>query len=319
MKYFYCIFFIGVLLLFASCEEKVVEIVSVIETQDISIADTNEVHCFSFPSLQTGYAGLGNTLYKTTDAGKTWDSLSVGAGVCYEVAFFNEQIGLCSKGSKLYKTTDGGNTWVEKPAPGYFAGINNGSALFWTLSDYIGTNVNLIVYKSADYGETFVLFSNYSIESEPFNYAKLSNNRLCFMFNTFDDAEKYVVYVDLITGSTAAWDMAVYGYRLKDYCFTENIVWYVGTDGLLYGQGSHNTDKYDYTFYSVEWRSGKAVAVGDNSVWVNRILDSEYTRWYQTYDANGKDLNKQMRMVRFYDDNTFFIAGENGLLIRANF
>lgn len=303
-----------------SCDKKIVDVISVVEFTDISIADTNDVSCFSFPSLQVGYAGLGSVLYKTSDGGRTWNSLSsIGAGMCGEVAFFNEQIGLCSKGGILYKTNDGGLTWSAKTANGAFLGISDNAAIIFN-STYLGPQTFYNISKSVDYGETFVPLTTCSyfyVDYGPIIQYRIKDDKLIYVFGdaTFDD---HLPTINLSTGecsSTYIKDNFDVEHDIRDCCYINGVLYQVGTRG---GVDDLDDLEYGYDMYSIDGLGDKIVAVGDSTLMVNRIL---YTtkQWYYTIDTNGNSFRKGMRKVRFFDENTFFVSGKNGFLMRCNF
>jgi len=53
-------------------------------------------------------------LFKTTNGGLNWDTLSTGYSQTNNISFINENIGFISGTNKVLKTTDGGNTWSYK-------------------------------------------------------------------------------------------------------------------------------------------------------------------------------------------------------------
>ncbi len=84
---------------------------------------------------QTAYAvGDGGIIYKTTDGGNLWLTLSSGtANPLYDVNFVNATTGYVAGRNTLLKTTDGGSTWQSLPIGSqsswrsvYFTDANNG-------------------------------------------------------------------------------------------------------------------------------------------------------------------------------------------------
>lgn len=137
-----------------------------------------------FININTGWtvSEQGRRVFRTTNAGKKWDSVAVlpGGGVdfLYSVYFVNALTGWTG-GSNilLFKSTNGGINWIQQyvPAPmyisnlsfyndtiGWAAGGNNGTIIHTTTGGtYVGINpVSSIV------SEYFQLYQNYP---NPFN------------------------------------------------------------------------------------------------------------------------------------------------------
>jgi photosystem II stability/assembly factor-like uncharacterized protein len=99
----------------------------------ISVADDHTVHIYGH-KLNENNSGLINTLIRSDDRGKSWETLEINepllqtapwSGLC----FINRHIGLLVAGGKLYKTTDGGGQWRQiESESGQFQRIiwNNG-------------------------------------------------------------------------------------------------------------------------------------------------------------------------------------------------
>jgi photosystem II stability/assembly factor-like uncharacterized protein len=88
----------------------------------ISDAKGDFFQSVSFPDTQTGYAvGQKGTILKTTDAGKTWQSLRNGnaitaANAPFRAVFFADILRGCIVGDEglLWFTRDGGATWLPQ-------------------------------------------------------------------------------------------------------------------------------------------------------------------------------------------------------------
>ena len=83
-----------------------------------------DVGDMSIPTSHTAYATVGNTIFKTIDAGQTWKQLNLTVGTNYDAfqycSFFNADTGFvtASHNARVYKTYDGGTNWKEiAPAP----------------------------------------------------------------------------------------------------------------------------------------------------------------------------------------------------------
>jgi len=56
-------------------------------------------------------SGYNGKIYRTTDRGKTWLTLSTGGNSIQSFTFVNSQIGYVGSGGSILKTTNGGDTW----------------------------------------------------------------------------------------------------------------------------------------------------------------------------------------------------------------
>lgn len=60
-----------------------------------------------------GFVGSYSGIYRTVNAGETWQFFYVGGDAILDIKFFSESIGFCvSSYADLYKTEDGGDTWT---------------------------------------------------------------------------------------------------------------------------------------------------------------------------------------------------------------
>ena len=68
------------------------------------------INDIQFTDSNTGYACSWNINYKTTDQGKTWDTLGTGISG-YKISFINNDLGYLTGDYGMYKTSDGGESW----------------------------------------------------------------------------------------------------------------------------------------------------------------------------------------------------------------
>lgn len=120
----------------------------------------------SFINDSTGWmADNYNSIFKTTDAGEHWDSISfITAGQLRSMEFVNDTLGFCGSlssatvsGGNLYKTTDGGYTWapVSNLPMSMYEGVC-GIEKYGSRIVAVGSvNTPAWLYKSDDYGTTW--------------------------------------------------------------------------------------------------------------------------------------------------------------------
>jgi photosystem II stability/assembly factor-like uncharacterized protein len=86
----------------------------------ITSPTANQLSAISFISPDTGYTGgLGGKVYKTTDGGNSWETLSIGnTENIFSIVFTSNLNGNLCTGSNswgnIYNTKDGGKTWKVK-------------------------------------------------------------------------------------------------------------------------------------------------------------------------------------------------------------
>jgi photosystem II stability/assembly factor-like uncharacterized protein len=113
-----------------------------------------------------GYAtGASSIIYKTTNGGLNWDSLSFpyqSAGYFYKVDFVNKDTGWVfsingtATGSRIYKTTDGGISWNLQSYSGTSQNDNGVFTASMVNANYGWVATNAInVYKTSDGGNTW--------------------------------------------------------------------------------------------------------------------------------------------------------------------
>jgi photosystem II stability/assembly factor-like uncharacterized protein len=138
----------------------------------------NNINNLQFVTKTTGFAQTGNSFFKTTDSGSSWNIVgSINEDRYYSVStfkFLNENLGYAATGGTyggyIFKTTDGGVTWNE---------LNNGSEVIDegikkisvldenTVVISGGYNIQEVL-KTTDGGRNWVKVSNYSFDGMQF-------------------------------------------------------------------------------------------------------------------------------------------------------
>jgi photosystem II stability/assembly factor-like uncharacterized protein len=85
----------------------------------MSPTSTSTFRAIDMVNSNIGYVcGSNSAVYKTTNGGESWDSLTTPVatlGILYDIDFVTAEIGwFVGFGGNLYKTTDGGTTWIQQ-------------------------------------------------------------------------------------------------------------------------------------------------------------------------------------------------------------
>ena len=117
-QFFFFLSLLIIFFLFFSCKkEQPLEV-------NYTITNVNEsinIQRISFLNDTVGYVcggirGQSGYIFKTNDAGSSWQKIFYNAAYClYDIVFYNDSIGFsCGENSLLLKTTNGGLTWVNE-------------------------------------------------------------------------------------------------------------------------------------------------------------------------------------------------------------
>ncbi len=309
------------LLFFMSCKKKVIETIPVIEYEDISINGVSaDIHSFSFPSLETGYAAA-NGLYKTIDGGESWIKLSL-TGTITDVEFISTAIGFCVSDGYLYKTTDGGQNWVLKTSADFVEILQNGNIIVAEETTFMA-NIKL----STDNGNTFTNAPTLSLNGH-LSGLKASDYKI-FIFDTqgyssnmirglnVADSNKYVrlqVNTTADENATDVYYMGGAGSVVGGKGFIANSV---GVYGTYYLAGfSRSYYGHTYPYYSIDGYDGLMIAVGYHSIATNMDIQNKES-WNEVFDKNRNGFEQTFFKIKFYNATTFFVSGSNGLIWKA--
>lgn len=132
-------------------------------------------------------------VYKSTDFGNTWDSISYYpfpefGDYVYNIDFANSQTGYAGGASlNLFKTTDGGYNWIPQQTSQYTPGLYLGiyaynDSIIWAsgrriiLNTTTGGLVGIIDVSNNNFKKEFILFQNYPNPFNPNTIIKYSIN-----------------------------------------------------------------------------------------------------------------------------------------------
>lgn len=305
--------------IFTSCEKRYLEIIPVMQIeQNLSINGAKDIKFFSFPSEQIGYAADASSyIFKTIDGGKTWNKLTVSAGgKCQGLEFFDPLNGLCLMSGDVYSTENGGLTWRYKTS-GKFLGITeNGKAVTGDCG-YIACNI----YVSSDKGKTFQSAGSVKKEGDFINAMVTGNS----VFVVGDRANSYRAFYGLNLVTKAS----------EIISFSGMTAWYFPTallinkqKSVLVGNNGKILEQYElnsfdgtnyghaYTYYTVDGYNDLVVAAGERTVSFNKDFNGD-SKYSELLDSNGSSFLHTFYKVKFINQNSFYISGNNGLLWRV--
>ena len=287
----------------------------------LNLPDTLPLYSIYFVNDSTGFASsCDNNLsvwssggvYKTTDAGNSWDTLLSNQGYCRSSVFFvNENIGY-SSGTNLIKTIDGGTTWF---LPNLSSGLSSNFVYF--INDSIGF---INGYWSAP-GPTIRKTTNGGISwSHSISFNPVSNiTSLCFTspqvgFAVGNDS----AVVLKTTDGGANWNPVSTQYQLESVHFpSANDGYAVGFNGtIIHTNDSGNNWSQQVSGTTVNIHSiycpsiSTCYAVGDSGA----ILKT--TDGGNTWIAQNSGTVQKLRSV-YCTSSHCFAVGDSGVILKT--
>jgi photosystem II stability/assembly factor-like uncharacterized protein len=296
---------------------------------DYSVLDIHNdvnVQKVTFLNDNIGYACGGNksqngVIYKTTDAGNSWQMVYSNTNLCvYDVAFVNDTLGYaCGENLLILKTIDAGAHWVVQspflPDPGFGGSLRN-IFCFDANTVYIAGGIGYstgITYKTFNQG-TYWIYNNFEHELRSVWYI----NKYTGFYSG------YGVIYKTDDSLNSHYPLSVTGDFFMSMSFTDNHTGYAcGYDGGIY-----KTTDVGNTWSQI---------LNNN----NAIVSSRHFNYIQFTNANkgyvvgntglivftdnaGSDWNL---IKKFTDDNLFsvcirgskvYISGAGGRIYRLN-
>ena len=235
---------------------------------NVATGTANDVVDVDFVDPQIGYMiDASDGIFRTTDAGATWNALTTGITGPSCVEFFNRNLGLIGAATgKIFRTTDGGATWTNVHSPGIAETITD--IEYETETDVWAISSKGDLYKSVNGGESWT-----SSASSGAGYA----SDIHFLTNGLDALElDQNGRILLSQDDGLAWTVTLnVAHPLNDMCFIDNNLGYaVGeTDSLFY-----TTDG------GYSWSATDNVFPGENVTAIH-FVDKRYG-WAGTADGD---------------------------------
>jgi hypothetical protein len=312
----------SVLILITSCEKKVLTFVPVIEIEkDMSIPGAKNIMFFSFPSALVGYAASDSgVVYKTIDGGSSWKTITFGNDeICKGIEFFNETSGICLKGNNLYSTTDGGQIWKVIGYGDFIGKTKDGIGVLGECNNSICS-----ISTSNNNGKSFEWFGDMFIDGD-FTSARVVDSKV-FVFS--EDVAYYdrVYGMDLSNYANIIVNFESITGNPSDIYLSSFSGAVVGPGGMIMDINKNNGysysctyESYDgsfYCYYTVDGYDDLIVAAGDKTIATNKDFGMK-DKWNEVFDKHGNGFDHTFYKICFIGQNTFYISGNNGLILKA--
>ncbi len=267
------------------------------------------------------YTTVGNTLYKTSDSGSTWQQLALTVGTNFKYGYFkNADTGIvtATEYGRIYKTYNGGNSWLQiNPTAPYGYEYVNDLQFLNDSTGYICLRAtgNCTIRKTKDLGSTWTTAWNAQYQGEIFNKVFFVDERTGYasryekLFKTTDSAKTWVE-----KWGTSSYDI--------------NSIWFInastglvaGNNGLLKRtvdsgktwtsiplSSSYYDDIYNVRFIN----SSLGYLTAENSAIYKSINGGV------TWMLDAQSYSYPVTSLKFGADSSVYIAGQNGGIIRS--
>ncbi|MEM0997393.1 MAG: hypothetical protein AAGN35_09955 [Bacteroidota bacterium] len=308
---------LGTILLFCGCNERIFEIQPVITVADISLGESADVLAVCFPTPTIGWAITDTaTIYRTTDGGSTWNSVSAPNDNLTYIAASSPLIAVLAADGRIYHTLDGGATWNDLGSGDYVGRTPEGTMVYLNC-DFTSCQT----YISRNGGQTFSSSTLIQGINAPFRDALIAGEFLYVVSDRSTD-DVWLRGVDLATGTLARFDLPIlsagefpnglYRFGNRNYM--------TGPLGNLWdGTGDADVMRHDwhtFDFYDVDGTGDLVIAVGEQCIATNLNLGTE-EYWNPVLDESGNGFPHTFYDIQYIDSETFVVTGDRGLIWRA--
>jgi len=274
-----------------------------------------------FVNAETGFiVGYNGEIYKTTNAGKSWQKQYSKIGFhLFSVFFLDENIGFASSASEILKTMDGGCTWKNIFSSEYVRILNlhffdNLNGLSIIITDFSKPNAkNYFVAKTSNGGVNW-------------EFIDLDNHYATEKFYCFDNiifviGENQKIFKSKDQGNT--WEtihtpIPAWNSVRNMYFYNENIGYIDGISNIyktVDGGLNWETVDFPFSFFNTFHFYNESEGFGIVHLF-EYVGSSHYPTYkgsvgYQTYDG-GMNWNKSELISSYYWELTHFVQRDLG-------
>lgn len=299
-------------------------------------SEISDKNLFSIKNYKnTLFVAGDNILIKSTDEGVNWQIMLQSDTVCfYDVEFYNDTIGFAvglnkqydhlNRRAHFYSTHDGGNTWFCYTPPEHLSSnvttvtsnyefpdwsVRNGSISVLNENRVVAVAGNGYYYSSTGGRAYYWLpkvtaLSVYYKNADQIYYSGFGLMRHDMPLGTYgvDYYQSLLVFdIDFVSENI--------GFAVKQSDFGETKI--ICINGDDYTQKTINVGELN--LYGVDFiNENEGVAVGQNGT-ILKTLDNADN--FTSLDGN---TTEQLNRVLVYNNNTVFVVGNNGVLLKSN-
>jgi photosystem II stability/assembly factor-like uncharacterized protein len=295
----------------SSCKKKVLFIHPVFEIErNMSIPNGGEIKHFSFPTPEIGFAASDTDfIYKTIDGGLNWDKkiINTSSGYCNGVEFVTDKIGICLMGNKVYSTDDGGLTWTYRTEADFIDKTEGGTFVLTKRRSVYPATIYNDIKISTDSAQSFQLIASVIVGYKT-KALRVTDSKAIVI------GDDYVKCVDLETHNNFSLDYDYYHDGIPDDVYLYNDLEIVIANANLYVNGYEKLE--DVWFRSVDGYGDLVICAGYYGVKTNMDIGSEY-EWNEVLRTNGDGFSQEFNKIRFINENTCYLCGNNGVFYKV--
>lgn len=305
---------------FNSCKKKVFELVPILTVEkQMNIDGAGNIRYFSFPTEQTGYAASDSSfIYKTINGGDNWTKLQwVNNKRCKGIEFFDELNGMCLMDDIVYVTSDGGSNWAASLNADFIAISDDG------LTGITGTCTDMTcdISTSSDKGQSFSLNGTAPIKGS-FSFVEIDGTNV-ILFGEEVYSYDFTFGYELSNGEIKRYDFEdlTFDAMPSDFYHANTKGFLTGHQGVIQ-ENSHsnvhirNYYVHNYNYHSTDGFGNTVICVGDNTITTNLAIDGE-SEWREVVDSDRNGFKQNFYNVKCINQNSFYLSGSNGTLMRA--
>lgn len=326
-----CLYLLACLLFSCHKEKKVINIVLVADSTNVSLPDTGKVRKLKFFNEDIGFAITEtDKIYKTFNSGESWQLVHHNSRKIQKIEFFNQSKAWLLAGNVLYRSIDGGANWTSLKGSVYTFDIRNNKGIIITdtYTPYYSYSYDRDVkgfYFSSDSGLSIEQAEQVNIGGD-LHDVFLLNDSICIVI---EDRMDYFCFwkVNFLTANKDFTSFGSPGKFESAHFIDTNNAYFVGENGMIVSNMDNDyyfekTAFKDFTYYGIDVYEERVFIVGEYSIVVNidiGIEDDLYNDWTEVFKTDGTNYMHTFYDVDVVSYNTFFVSSDHGLIFKMKY